>query len=405
MNTASDYQAKKRRPARQTSLATFLLSLCLVALIGYVLGTRNREIMSRVGPLFGVTTDASRLDLSMATQVFHLLKENYDGSIDTAKLEDGAVSGLTAALGDKYTVFLDKSDAADFQNSLDGKVSGVGAEIGTRGSQPTILRVIDGSPAKSAGLKVGDQITMVNTTTAIGKSPDAVANLIRGEAGTSVKVTIKRSDGTHIYSITRASVTDPSVASRLEGSVGILTVRRFDDTTGDLAARAASKLKSEGARSIILDLRDDGGGELDQTKSLAGLWLDDNQTVVTVKKGDKVKETLKADGDQTLKGVPTIVLTNGNTASAAEIVTGALHDYGAATILGEKTYGKGSVQQVFTLADGAELKVTIARWYTPRDKNINGSGFEPDIKVTLSSEDTNAGRDPQLAAALKKLAG
>ena len=400
---SSDFRESKKRPTRKVSLPTFIFTLLIVLAVGFILGTRSRQIMALIGPVVGIHADASQLDLSTTDEVYHLLKENYDGSVKNDALMDGATKGMTAALGDPFTIFMTRSEATDFSDSLNGRVSGIGAEIGMRNNQPTILRLIENSPAKSSGLEAGDQITTVNDKSMVGMSADKTAAAIRGDIGTTVKVTIKRADGSHTYTITRASVTDASVDARMQGTTGILTIRRFDSDTGDLAQRMGAKLKSEGATSVILDLRNNGGGELNQTGSVAGLWLDNGKTVVTVRRNNVVQQTITASGTPSLKGLPTLILTNGDTASASEIVTGALLDSGAAKTLGEKTYGKGSVQQVFPLDGGEELKVTIARWYTPGGKNINGTGFKPDEAVTMSADDINAGRDPQLDAALKQL--
>lgn len=388
---------------RAISRTTFILSIFLVLVVGFILGTRSRDIAAAVGPLVGVKVDASQLDLSTTDQVYHLIKENYDGTVDGSKLSDGAAQGMTAALGDQFTEFFTKDQATQFDDSLNGRVSGIGAEISMRNSQPTITRVIDNSPAKAAGLQSGDQIVSVNGTSTDKATADKTASLVKGTIGTSVTLAISRSGALHTYKITRAEVTDPSVSSRMQGTVGILTIRRFDSDTGDLAQRMAAKLKTDGAKSIVLDLRDNGGGDLSQTGMVAGLWLDNGQQVVTLRTGKTIVDTEIAKGTPVFKGTPTVILANGNTASASEIVIGALHDNGVAKLLGEKTYGKGSAQKLFQLDNGDELKVTYARWYTPKGNNINGKGFTPDISVALSSADLNAGQDPQLDAALKQL--
>lgn len=391
------------KPKRQVSLSTFIFTIVLVVVVGFVLGTRNRQISDYVSSVFGINTSSSKLDLTNTEDVYRILQQNYDGDIDSAKLADGAAQGLTAALGDQFTVYMTKAEANQFSDSLNGRVSGIGAEIGVRDGQPTILRVIVASPAKTSGLAAGDQIVAVNGTSTVGFSAEKTANLIRGDIGTLVKVSIKRAGIVQDYSIRRAAVQDPSVDGTMNGKTGVITIRRFDSDTGDLAQRIATKLKSQGAKSIILDLRDDGGGELDQTGLVAGLWLDSGKTVVTIKHGKVVQQIVTAAGEPILKGLPTVILINGGTASASEIVTGALHDYSVAKTLGEKSYGKGSVQQLFPLDGGAELKVTIARWYTPHDKNINGKGFQPDNEVKRTAADIDKNLDPQLQAALALL--
>jgi len=398
-----DASAKQPRTPRQIRLSTFIFALILVLVVGVIIGTRSQQIMAYLGPIVGIHSDNSTLDLSTTEDVYHLLKENYDGNVDTSKLEDGAATGLTDALGDPFTVFMTAKEATQFSDTLNGKVSGIGAEIGVRDNQPTILRLVDNSPAASSGLKIGDQITTVDGKTTVDKDANTTANLIRGDEGTTVKIVVKRGSESHTFDIKRANVQDPSVRGAMNGTTGVITITRFDSDTGDLARRVADKLKSQGAKSVILDLRDNGGGELDQTGLVAGLWLDSGKTVVTVRHGDTIQQTVTASGDPILKGLPTVILMNDNTASASEITIGALTDYKVATTLGEKSYGKGSVQQLFPLDSGAELKVTIAKWYTPNGQNINHTGFEPNKKVELTSAEQNKGQDPQLDAALKEL--
>jgi len=386
-------------PARMISRKTFLASMALVAVVAFIIGTRSADIRAVVGPLFGIKISSDTLDLSSVQDTYRNLKANFDGNLDTAKLIDGASRGLTAAAGDRYTVFMDKTEASDFSKSLSGQVSGVGAEIGIRTSQPTIVRIIADSPAELAGLKAGDTIIAVNGDSVESLTTDQVATKIRGDAGTSVKVTVRRSGESKDFTITRANITDKSVRSEIRNGVGILTISRFDTDTGDLARQAAQNFKSSGVKAVVLDLRDDGGGYLTAAQDVSSLWFTD-KTVVTEKQGDKVTDTVKASGTPILAGMKTVVLVNGGTASASEIVSGALQDYGLAKLIGEKTYGKGSVQEIISLADGRELKVTVAKWYTPKGKNITAEGITPDQSVTMTAADVDAGRDPQLDAAL-----
>lgn len=386
-------------PSRSISRKTFLAVMALVAVVSFIIGTRSLDISAAVGPLFGIKVSSDTLDLSTIQDTYRALKANFDGTLDTAKLIDGASRGLTAAAGDKYTVFMDKTEATDFAKSLSGQVSGIGAEIGVRTSQPTIVRIIADSPAEQAGLKAGDTIVTVNGDSVDSLTTDQVATKIRGDAGTSVKVSVRRGTETKDFTITRANITDKSVRSEIRNGVGILTITRFDSDTGDLARQAAESFKSSGVKSVVLDLRDDGGGYLTAAQDVSSLWFTD-KTVVTEKNGDKVTDTVKANGDPILAGVKTFVLVNGGTASASEIVSGALQDYGLAKLIGEKTFGKGSVQEIISLADGREIKVTVAKWYTPKGKNINTEGITPDQSVTMTAADVDAGHDPQLDAAL-----
>lgn len=377
---------------------TFLMALLLVAVVGFVAGTRSDQILGVLGPVFGVNTASDSLDFSSVESVYRELKANYDGKLDKTALIDGASRGMVAAAGDRYTVFMDKKESDEFNKDLSGQVSGIGAEIGVRNDKPTIIRVLSESPAEKAGVMGGDVIVGINDEVVDTNDPSLIASKIRGEAGTTVKVSFKRGSELKEFSIIRANVSDTSVRWKVVDDVGVITMTRFDTDTGELARKAAEEFKSQGVKGVILDLRDNGGGYLDQAKAVASIWLD-NKVVVTEKTGDKVTDTLKSDSNPVLNGVKTVVLINGGSASASEIVAGALQDNGAATLVGEKTFGKGSVQKLISLADGRQLKVTIAKWYTPKDKNITKQGIAPDKEVKLTSDDMNASRDPQLDAA------
>ena len=389
-----------RRPKmKQISPATFFVSLALMALVAFVAGTRSDQIYAAVGPMFGIKVATGSLDTSVLQQTYQNLKANFDGKLDTAKLEDGAARGMVAAAGDQYTVFMDKKEAEDFNKSLDGQVSGIGCEIGIRNDQPTVLRVISNSPAEQSGLQVGDVFVSVNGTSVVSKDSATVAQAVRGEAGTSVKLAMKRGDATTDYTITRAQVDDPSVRWSEQNGIGVMTISRFDAQTGNLATKAAQEFKSKGVKGVIVDLRDNGGGYLDAAQAVAGLWLN-NKLVVTEKANGQVVDSIMSGSNPILAGTKTVVLVNGGSASASEILSGALQDYDVATLVGEKTFGKGTVQKVMNLSDGRVLKVTVARWYTPKGKNITAQGIEPNQKVSISAADSNAGRDPQLDAAM-----
>ena len=394
--------AQKRLP-RRVSQGVFLASLALVAVISFVAGMRSDELYHIVAPIFGVKVAKQPLNTEIMNEVYRELVANYDGDLDVDKLSDGAARGMTKAVGDDYTSFMDKKEAAEFNKDLNGEISGIGAEIGMRGLQPTVLRVIDDSPAKKAGLKAGDVFVAVNGTSVAGETAGDVADKVTGEAGTTVKLTVRRSGESLDFSITRAQINDPSVRWSVSDNVGILTISRFDENTGSLARKAASEFTNKGVKGVIVDLRNNGGGYLTAAQEVASLWLDDGKMVVTEKSRGKVTDTIKASGSSTFKGKKTIVLVNGNSASASEIVAGALKDYQVATLVGEKTFGKGTVQKVINLSDGRILKVTVARWYTPHDRNITKEGIQPNQTVKMSSDDTNAGRDPQMARA-KELA-
>ena len=395
---------KRRKPRqRKVSQGVFLASLVLAIIVSFAAGTRSEEIYQIAAPIFGIKVARQPLDTEVMKEAYRQLAANYDGDLDANKLSDGAARGMVKAVGDDYTTFLDKEEAAEFNKSLNGEVSGIGAEIGVRNLQPTVLRVLDDSPAKKAGLKTGDIFVAVNGTSVAGETASGVADKVTGEAGTTVKLTMRRGSESLDFSITRAQISDPSVRWSVSDDIGVLTISRFDDNTGSLARKAAKEFIDKGVKSVIVDLRNNGGGYLTAAQEVASLWLDSGKTVVTEKSRGQVTETVKAAGNPTLKGKKTVVLVNSSSASASEIVAGALKDYQAATLVGEKTFGKGTVQKVINLSDDRIIKVTVARWYTPQDRNITKEGIQPNQTVKMSSDDNNAGRDPQMMRA-KELA-
>lgn len=397
MQESHDY-----RPRRRTGVSKnfYFVSMAIVALSGFVVGTRQTELAAIMAPLIGVKTSTEALDLAVVQKAYRELKANYDGTVDSSVLADGAARGMVAAVGDRYTIFMDKTEAEQFSKELSGEVTGIGCELGVRNDAATVVRVLENSPAAQAGLLAGDQFISVNDSSVEGLDSSEVASKIRGPEGTTVKVAVKRGEETKNFSITRAKLSDPSVRSSVENGIGTLTITRFDANTAALTRQAAQGFVAQGVKGVILDLRDDGGGYLDAAQDVASLWLRD-KVIVTEKTNNTVTGTIRTKGEPVLENIKTVVLVNGGSASASEIVAGALQDHKAATLIGEKTYGKGTVQKLIDLPDGRQLKVTIARWFTPNGKNITKEGIAPDTAVQLTSDDRNAGRDPQLEAARK----
>jgi len=369
-----------------------LLGFAVVAGIGYVAGAYN------AGNLNGLIGN-DKLDLTSVQATYQSVKDNFDGEIDDAKLVEGANRGLVEALGDQYTVFMNKKESSDFDNSLSGNIGGgVGIELAMRGDLPTVVRVLRDNPAEKAGVAVNDIVTAVNGESVEKQTTTEIVTKIRGDAGTTVKVTVFRDGVSKDFTLTREVVNNPSVYGSVVNGVGVMTISRFDDKTGGLARSLATEFKATGVKGVVLDLRGNGGGYVTAAQDVGGIWLD-KQVVVTEKKGDKVTDELKTGGSPILNGVPTVVLINSSSASASEIVAGALRDHKAATLMGEKSFGKGSVQKLVGLTDGSMLKVTVARWYTPSGLNISEKGITPDTTVERSIDDLSAGRDPQLDAA------
>ncbi len=395
---------KEEKPKKWSfTPSTFVLILALATVIGYAGGTKNDQIIGAVAPVLGFKVETGTLDLAAVQSTFRHLKGNFDGKLNEQSLIDGASRGLVMAAGDAYTVYFDRKEAEEFNKDLTGNIGGgIGAEIGSRDLKPTIIRTLPDTPAGESGLRSGDTIIAVNDEFMAGRTLDDVVNKIRGKIGTTVKLTVLRGLDSKEFSMTRAEITAPSIETKVVDGIGILTMRRFDETTTGQARVAAQAFKKQGVKGVVLDLRGNGGGLLTVAQDIAGIWLD-NKVVVTERAGGKVTEELKSGNNSILKGIPTAVLINGSSASASEIVAGALQDHNVATLVGEQTFGKGSVQQLINLQNGAVLKVTIAKWYTPSGKNISEKGISPDKDIELTFKDVNENRDPQLAKALEIL--
>lgn len=382
---------------------TFFLTVVIVALVSFALGTRGDEIIASIGGQFGLRVPSGQIELSSVEQTYRQLNGRFDGTLDTQKLIDGANRGLVEASGDRFTSYLTRDEAKKFADELSGEIGGgIGAQIGVRNKQPTIVKILVNNPAATSKLKVGDVIVKIGNQSTKNWDSEKAATAIRGKIDTPVTLTVDREGKKITDTLVRKEVNNPSVDSRLEKQIGILTISRFDNQTGKLAKRAAETLRQKGATAIVLDVRDNGGGYVDAAQQVSSLWLD-NQTVMTERQKGQQTATITSDSAPVLEGVPTVVLINGGTASASEIVAGALQDYDKATIVGERSFGKGSMQEIVELNEGSQLKVTIAHWFTPNGRSVKDKGLDPDKAVPLTVADLNAGRDPQLAAALRLL--
>ena len=375
---------------------SWFLTLVIVAIVSFVAGARSDALFANVASVFGVRTSNKTIDLSSVQKTYQELIANYDGKLDTQKLIYGANRGLVEAAGDPHTAYMDPDETKEFDKSLSGQIGGgIGAEIGLRNNKPTIIKPLENSPAQKAGIKAGEAIVKVNDEASSDWSVEKVVSKIRGEVGTSVKLTLLSGGQTHEVSVVRQNIVSPAVESEIDGEIGILKVNRFGDDTVSLSRKYASEFVEKGVKKVILDLRNNPGGTVGAAQGLLGIWLD-NQIAMTERRGSEIVKTLRTTGAPILGNIKTVVLINGNSASASEITAGALREYGKATLVGQKSYGKGSVQIVLGLPGGSQMKVTEARWYTPKGKNIDKTGIEPDVKVDLSSDDVNNNVDPQM---------
>jgi carboxyl-terminal processing protease len=395
----------KKNTPRIILVALFIM----VFLFGWILGHQD----ARFGgfgfnpQLIGRGSQSGNADFSIFWRAWDLVEKNFDGKIDYTNMVYGAVKGMVSSLGDPYTAFLTPDEASKLEDDLSGTVSGIGAEIAVKNNKITVVAPIDGSPAKKAGVLAGDIITKIDDTSTEGMDVNTAVTKIRGQAGTKVKLTIQRGTDTKEFEITRDKVTVKSVESEIKNNnIGYVSISRFDDSTTTDLRNALNDFQAKGIKKIILDLRDNPGGYLDQSVSVASEFVGKG-VIVSEKKdfqgGQKNDYNALSGGKMTGDDIKIILLVNGGSASASEIVAGALKDYGRATLVGEKTFGKGSVQEIQDLAGGAKLRVTVAHWYTPKGKNISKEGIAPDVEVKMTDADFNANRDPQLDKALELL--
>lgn len=390
----TDYPEWKEK---KVSLGNAIIIGFVLAVIGGVIGFNFDSIFGGLAPYFGGVKSAE-VNQSALDEVYSKLKEAYNGEIDANKLMEGAKKGMVQAVGDVYTEYMDAKEADNYTNGvLHGNVgAGIGVEMGLRDGYVKVLRVLPDNPALRAGIMIGDIFYKVNGEEVYTWSTSEIAEVLRGEPGTEVTVTMAR-DGKEIeFKMNREEINNVSEYVTYDGDTAIITVTRFDNNTGTEVQKEAAKFKEKGISKVILDLRGNGGGYVSAAQDLLSLWLD-GKLMLTQKSLHSGNEKMStASGKAILKDMKTIVLVNGSTASASEITAAALKDYGKATIVGTKTYGKGVVQKMYNLSGGGILKVTTAEWLTPNGNSINDNGVAPDVEVDMTVEDINKMRDPQM---------
>jgi len=347
------------------------------------------------------------VDFSLFWEAWKSLEENYVGKseLNVEEMIYGAVEGMVKSLGDPYTVFLEPRDTEIFLEDVQGSFEGVGMEIDIRNDQLQVVAPLEGTPAQKAGLMAGDKIRAVNGTTTADITIDQAVKMIRGPRGTEVTLTIYRESWaeTRDIPIVRGMIEVPSLRWEVkEGNIAYLKLYQFSGKAGSDFNAAAIEILESGADRIILDLRNNPGGYLEISQQIAG-WFLERGAVVTIEDfGDDRNEKLyKAEGNGKLLSYPVVVLINQGSASASEILAGALRDNQGIMLVGETSFGKGSVQELQYLRGGSSLKITIARWLTPNGDLIAETGLEPDIEIEMTAEDFEAGLDPQLDKAIE----
>lgn len=341
------------------------------------------------------------IDFSTFWTVWNLLHSRYvdNDELDTQNLIYGAIDGLVKAVGDPYTVFLKPKESEEFNQQISGSFSGIGIEIGLRDNILTVIAPIKNTPAARAGLLAGDKILKIDDKMTEGMKLDEAVSLIRGPKGTRVKLTIFREKAkeTKDVAITRDVIKIPTVDWKLlDENVAYLEILTFNKNVDLEFKKAAQEIIESEADKIILDLRNDPGGLLDSAINIAGYFLDADKIVTIEKFGDGRENQFRTQPNGQLKNYPVIVLINKGSASASEILAGALKDNRGVLIVGENSFGKGSVQEMAELPQKASLKITIAKWLTPSGRSIDENGIKPDVEIQRTEEDIKADKDPQL---------
>ncbi|RJR31060.1 S41 family peptidase [Candidatus Parcubacteria bacterium] len=353
-----------------------------------------------------ISQNNDKIDFDLFWETWNYVKENsVKGDISDKQLFYGALEGIVASIKDPYSIFLEPETAEKFDDELSGSFEGIGAEIGIKKNQLTVIAPLPGTPAQKAGLMAGDFILSIDGTDTSGIALDFAVSKIRGPKGTEVTLMIFREGGEEPFEvkIVRDKIDIVSVRWEMKsGDVAYIELMYFNGDTLEEFNKIVSRIIDLKPEAVILDLRNNPGGYLQTAVEVAGAWIE--KDVVVYEKGrDETKFSHKANGKARFKNLPTVVLINGGSASGSEIVAGALQDYKVATLVGETSFGKGSVQDLVKLSDGSSIKLTVAEWYTPSGRNINQEGIEPDIAVELTKDDYDNDRDPQLDKALEIL--
>ena len=333
-----------------------------------------------------------------------LIDEHYIGDVDEEALEEGIYKGYIQGLEDPYSVYYNEEETKDLYETTEGEYSGIGAVLSQdlESGVITLVQIYEGSPAAKAGLKDNDILTKVGDIEVTGMDLSEVVTYIKGEKGTDVDLTVLRGEDAEEITVTatRDTVEAQTVKyEMLEGQTGYLSVSEFDSVTYAQYEEVLNELTDQGMTGLIVDLRNNPGGNLNTVCEMLDLVLPKGTIVYTEDKDGK-RETATSDDEHQIN-VPMVVLVNGNSASASEIYAGAIQDYGIGKIVGTQTYGKGVVQQIFDLGDGTSVKLTIAEYFTPNGRSIDGEGITPDVEVEYEADENNPEADNQLEKALE----
>jgi carboxyl-terminal processing protease len=387
-------------------------AMVLILVVGFVAGAYVDQTYPEYVPYLGHRT-VSRVDFSEAQEAARVIQADYvDSNVDTKKLSQGTVQGMVTGLGDPFSAYFSPDQYKRLQENYQGRYTGIGIYLSFSGSYPVVTGTVPGSPAAAAGLKAGDQITKVGDRDVKGITVDEATSLIQGPEGTKVTLTIVRGAETLTVSITRAQIQVPTVRSTVIGN-HVLYTRIFQFGT-QTSSEFSTALKGglSGSSGVVLDLRGNPGGFTSAAEDVITQFVTSGETFET--RGRSGVDKHQVGSTHSAPTIPLVVLVDANSASASEIVAGSLQVHGRAKLVGTTTFGKGSVQQDFPLSDGADLHLTVERWYLPNGQTIDKKGLQPDLMVTLpkpadafdvAQPALGYANDTQLNAALALLPG
>lgn len=393
-------------------LVIFFLLVIILAVFGagFYFGKAQAPALPPAGITNADLGQATGVDFSLFWDAWRVLEEKFvdPTKIDYQKMVFGAVSGMVSSLKDPYTVYMPPQEAKVFKEDVSGEFQGVGMEIGIRKGELTVVAPLEGTPAQRAGLRSGDKIIKIDDTYTTDLTSDEAVKLIRGPKGTSVLLTIMREGWSQSqeFKIERDVIEVPSLKwEAKENDIAYIKLYQFSETATAAFSRAAAEILGSSNKKIILDLRDNPGGYLEVSQDIAGWFLERGQVVTIEDFGGKEENNeYLSRGSGQLRVYPLVVLINQGSASASEILAGALRDNRGIQLVGNQSFGKGSVQTLEELKQGS-LKITIAKWLTPKGTLIDGEGLKPDVEVEITEKDYNDGKDLQLDKALEIIKG
>ncbi|MCK9344804.1 MAG: S41 family peptidase [Candidatus Pacebacteria bacterium] len=401
---------------KQVINKSYLITISVLALVtAFTLGIQvgeNKTADTNTLAAANTEAEARSLDLAPLWKTLEVLDARFvpttaSSSVPTSQEKVyGAIAGLTSAYGDPYTVFFPPEEADAFEEEVRGSFEGVGMEIAIKDNVLTVVAPLKNTPAERAGMKPGDQIIKIDKTFTSGMTVENAIKIIRGPRGTTVTLVVKRNGGVEDIKVVRDVINIPTIDTKLrDDGVFVISLYNFSANSANLFRGALREFIQSGSDKLVLDLRSNPGGYLEAAVDMASFFLPMGKTVVIEDSGanTKQKPTRSKGYDVFTENLKMVVLLDGGSASASEILAGALHEHGVAKLVGEKSFGKGSVQELIEITPGTALKVTIAKWLTPKGKSISENGLEPDVKVTISKKDAEKKIDTQMEKAVEIL--